>query len=115
MTGPEAFGGQELPNVLGAAASEVWQSSNLAFSLCYLLSSGAIEALHNHGSDELKAAYLPKMVSGEWAATMNLTEPAAGSDLSAISTKAVAQGDHYLIRGQKIFISWGYLDLRSAH
>ena len=107
LTGPEAFGGQELPNVLGAAASEVWQSSNLAFSLCYLLSSGAIEALHNHGSDELKAAYLPKMVSGEWAATMNLTEPAAGSDLSAISTKAVAQGDHYLIRGQKIFISWG--------
>ncbi|GGB78432.1 acyl-CoA dehydrogenase [Marinobacterium zhoushanense] len=107
LTFPEAFGGQALPNVLGTAVNEVWQSANLAYSLCPLLTQGATEAILHHASDELKAIWLPKMVSGEWTGTMNLTEPGAGSDLAAITTKAVPEGDHYLITGQKIFITWG--------
>ena len=103
----EAYGGQEMPKVLGAAVSEVWQSSSLAFSLCPLLTGGAIEAITAHGSDELKNTYLPKLVSGEWTATMNITESAAGSDLAAVASRAVPQGDHYLVTGQKIFITWG--------
>ncbi|MDI3326878.1 acyl-CoA dehydrogenase [Pontibacterium granulatum] len=107
LTPAEEFGGQNLPNVLGTAVNEIWQSSNLAFALCPLLTQGAIESIAHHGSDELKQAYLPKMVSGEWTGTMNLTEPDAGSDLAAVKTKAVPNGDHYLITGQKIFITWG--------
>ena len=107
LTPAEEFGGQNLPNVLGAAVMEIWQSSNLAFSLCPLLTQGAIESIAHHGSDELKQTYLPKMVSGEWTGSMNLTEPDAGSDLAAVKTKAVPNGDHYLITGQKIFITWG--------
>jgi len=103
----EAYGGQEMPKVLGAAVSEVWQSSSLAFSLCPLLTGGAIEAIEAHGSDELKDTYLPNMVSGKWTATMNLTESAAGSDLAAVACRAVPEGDHYLLTGQKIFITWG--------
>ena len=104
---PEEYGGQGMPKLVGTAADEVWQSCNLAFSLCPLLTHGAIEALMEHGSDELKNAYLPNMISGEWTGTMNLTEPAAGSDLAAVATRAVPEGDHYRLYGQKIFITWG--------
>ncbi|MBE9397175.1 acyl-CoA dehydrogenase C-terminal domain-containing protein [Pontibacterium sp. N1Y112] len=107
LTAAEEFGGQNLPNVLGTAVNEIWQSSNLAFALCPLLGQGAIESIAHHGSDALKQTYLPKMVSGEWTGTMNLTEPDAGTDLAAVKTKAVPNGDHYLITGQKIFITWG--------
>lgn len=103
----QQFGGQALPNVLNTAVNEIWQSSNLAFSLCPLLTQGAIESISSHGSDLLKDTYLPKLVSGEWTGTMNLTEPDAGSDLAAVRTKAVPEGDHYRISGQKIFITWG--------
>ena len=107
LTGAEEFGGQNLPNVLGTAVNEIWQSANLAFALCPLLGQGAIESIAHHGSDQLKQAYLPKMISGEWTGTMNLTEPDAGTDLAAVKTKAVPVDDHYLITGQKIFITWG--------
>jgi len=107
LTFPEAFGGQALPNVLGTAVNEIWQSANLAFGLCPLLTQGAAEAIKHHGDEALKATWLPKLVSGEWTGTMNLTEPDAGSDLAAIKSRAVPAGDHYLISGQKIFITWG--------
>lgn len=79
----------------------------MAFALCPLLTQGAIEALLTHASDELKETYVTPLVSGEWTATMNLTEPDAGSDLAAIKSRAVPEGDHYRITGQKIFITWG--------
>ncbi len=105
---PEEFGGQGLPGVLSMAAFEIWSASNMSFGLCPLLTQGAIDALHTDGSDELKATYLPKMISGEWTGTMNLTEPQAGSDLGAIRTKAVKQADGtYRIFGTKIFITYG--------
>lgn len=104
---PEELGGQGMPKLVGVAVDEIWQSSCLAFSLCSLLTHGTVEALMQHGSDEQKEAYLPRLVSGEWAGTMNLTEPAAGSDLAAVATRAVPEGDHYLLYGQKIFITWG--------
>ena len=107
LTAPEKFGGQALPNLLGTAVMEIWQSANMAFALCPLLGQGAIASITHHGSDELQQQYLPKMVSGEWTGTMNLTEPGAGSDLAAIKTRAVAEADHYRISGQKIFITWG--------
>jgi alkylation response protein AidB-like acyl-CoA dehydrogenase len=103
----EEYGGQGMPKALGTAAEEIWQSANLAFSLCPLLTHGAVDALEEHGSDELKSLYLPKMVSGEWTGTMNLTEPQAGSDLAAVACRAVPDGDHYRVTGQKIFITWG--------
>ncbi|MCD6042182.1 MAG: acyl-CoA dehydrogenase, partial [Burkholderiales bacterium] len=89
----------------------MWKSSNMSFSLCPLLTQGAIEALLLRGSATLKHAYLPKMVEGRWTGTMNLTEPQAGSDLSLVKTKAERAGDHYLISGQKIFITYGEHDL----
>ena len=107
LSAAEEFGGQGLPKVLSTAVNEIWHSANMGFALCPLLSQGAIEALTFHGSDELKNAYLPKMVSGEWTGTMNLTEPDAGSDLAAIKSKAVPDGDVYRISGTKIFITWG--------
>ncbi len=103
----EQYGGQAMPRVLAAAVVEIWDSACVSFSLCPLLTTGAVEAIAAHGSDELKNAYLPDMVSGEWTGTMCLTEPAAGSDLAAVATKAVPEGDHYLLTGQKIFITWG--------
>jgi len=102
-----AFGGMGLPQLLGSATQEMWQSANMAWGLCPMLTAGAIEALAQHGSDEQKATYLHKLVSGEWTGTMNLTEPQAGSDLAAVRTRAVREGDHYRISGQKIFITWG--------
>lgn len=101
------FGGQGLPAVLSVAVNEIWQSANLSWALCPLLTQGAIEALEVHGDENLKNLYLPKLVSGEWVGTMNLTEPDAGTDLAAIKTRAVPNEDHYLLSGQKIFITWG--------
>ncbi len=103
----EEYGGQGMPKLLGTATEEIWQSSSLGFSLCPLLTHGAVDAVEKHGSDELKKVFLPNMISGEWTGTMNLTEPQAGSDLAAINSKAVPDGDHYLVTGQKIFITWG--------
>ncbi|HEX5421264.1 MAG TPA: acyl-CoA dehydrogenase [Gammaproteobacteria bacterium] len=111
MTAPAEHGGQALPEVLGIPAAEMWRSANLAFALCPMLTRSAIEALVEHGSSALKARYLPKLVSGEWTGTMNLTEPQAGSDLAAIETRAEPRAGHYLLRGRKIFITWGDHDL----
>jgi alkylation response protein AidB-like acyl-CoA dehydrogenase len=105
------WGGQSLPRLVSTPVQEMWKSSNMSFSLCPLLTQGAIEALLLRGSDELKRRYLPKMVEGRWTGTMNLTEPQAGSDLSLVRTRAERQGDHYLISGQKIFITYGEHDL----
>ena len=106
------FGGQGLPKLVNTAVIEMWKSANMAFSLCPMLTNGAIEALLLRGSDELKAAYLPKMVSGEWTGTMNLTEPQAGSDLAAVRSRAEPQPDgSYKVFGQKIFITYGDHDL----
>ncbi len=112
ISGPEEFGGQGLPNMLAVAASEMWNSASMGFALCPLLTIGAIEAVATHGSDELKATYLEKLVSGEWTGTMNLTEPACGSDLAALKTQAKPAGDgSYRIFGQKIFITYGEHDM----
>lgn len=100
-------GGMGLPEVVAAASMEMWQSANLSFSLCPLLTSGAIAAIETHASEKLKQTYMRKMVSGEWTGTMNLSEPQAGSDLAAVKTRAVPAGDHYRISGTKIFITWG--------
>jgi len=105
------YGGQGLPRLVAAATVEMWNSANMSFALCPLLTAGAIEAVKAHGSDELKTRFLPKLVSGEWTGTMNLTEPQAGSDLSAVRTRAVPQGEHYRISGQKIFVTWGDHDM----
>jgi 3-(methylthio)propanoyl-CoA dehydrogenase len=105
------WGGQGLPKLVSTPVQEMWKSSNMSFSLCPLLTQGAIEALLLRGSEPLKRAYLPKMVEGKWTGTMNLTEPQAGSDLSLVRTKAERSGDHYLISGQKIFITYGEHDL----
>jgi len=107
LAAPEAYGGQGMPRVLATAVVEIWDSACVAFSLCPLLTTGAAEALLVHGSDELKNTWLANMVNGQWTGTMNLTEPAAGSDLAAVASRAVPQGDHYLVTGQKIFITWG--------
>jgi 3-(methylsulfanyl)propanoyl-CoA dehydrogenase len=89
----------------------MWNSANMSFALCPLLTAGAIEAIKAHASEELKQKYLKKLVTGEWTGTMNLTEPQAGSDLAAVRSKAVPEDDHYRISGQKIFITWGDHDM----
>ncbi len=101
------FGGQGLPWSLSMATNEMWQAANLSLGLCPLLTQAGIEALEHHGSDHLQKTYLEKLVSGEWAGTMNLTEPQAGTDLAAIRTVAKKDGDHYLLQGQKIYITYG--------
>jgi alkylation response protein AidB-like acyl-CoA dehydrogenase len=101
------FGGQGLPWVVATALQEMWTSANMAFSLCPMLTQGAVEAITHHGSDAQKATFLPKLISGEWTGTMNLTEPQAGSDVGAVRTRAIKDGDHYRITGQKIFITYG--------
>ncbi len=109
---PADFGGQGLPKTIGAACMEMLNSSNMSFALCPLLTDGAIEALLTAGSDELKAIYLEKLISGQWTGTMNLTEPQAGSDLALVRTKADPQPDGtYKIFGTKIFITWGEHDM----
>jgi len=109
---PEEFGGGGFPWTVGLAIQEMLGSSNMAFALCPLLTQGAIDALLHYGSDEQKATYLPKMISGEWTGTMNLTEPQAGSDVGALTTCAIPNGDGtFAITGQKIFITFGEHDL----
>jgi acyl-CoA dehydrogenase len=112
ITCPPDFGGQGLPDTLGIAVKEMVCSANMAFSLGPLLTTGAVEALLTCASDELKAIYLEKMVSGEWTGTMNLTEPQAGSDLALIRSRAEPQADgSYKVFGQKIFITYGDHDM----
>jgi acyl-CoA dehydrogenase len=112
LTGPEEFGGQDLPEIVASATGEIWNAANLAFGLCPLLTMGAIDALRVYGSKELLDTYLPKMVSGEWTGTMNLTEPHAGSDLGGLRTRAERQGDGtYRLFGTKIYITYGDHDL----
>lgn len=112
MPFPEELGGGGMPWAVTMAAQEMVQSANLAFSLCPLLTQGAIDAIMAHGTDEQKALYLPKMVSGEWTGSMNLTEPQAGSDVGALKSKAVPVGDGtYRITGSKIFITYGEHDM----
>jgi alkylation response protein AidB-like acyl-CoA dehydrogenase len=105
------WGGQGLPKLVATPVDEMWTSANMSFSLCPLLTQGAVHALALRGSAELQQTYIPKMVTGEWTGTMNLTEPQAGSDLALVKTKAVRNGDHYRISGQKIFITYGEHDL----
>ena len=109
---PQDFGGQGLPKTIGAACVEMLNSANLSFALCPLLTDGAIEALLTAGSDELKAVYLEKLVTGKWTGTMNLTEPQAGSDLALVRTRAEPQPDGtYKVFGTKIFITYGEHDM----
>ena len=111
LTKPVEYGGQNLPQLVATAVEEMWHASNMAFDLCPLLTQGAIDAIELCGTPEQKAAYLPKMVSGQWTGTMNLTEPQAGSDLAAVRTRAVPQPDgSYKLYGQKIFITFGEHD-----
>ncbi len=109
---PEEYGGGGFPWLLSTAVQEMLNSANMAFSLCPLLTQGAIDALLHHGSEEQKETYLPKMITGEWSGTMNLTEPHAGSDVGALSSKAEpAANGTWRITGQKIFITWGEHDM----
>lgn len=111
LTAPEEFGGQALPHLLNVAALEMWNSGSMAFALCPTLTMGAVEAIAAHGSSDLKATYLEKLVSGTWTGTMNLTEPHAGSDLAALKSRAERADDgSYRIFGQKIYITWGEHD-----
>jgi len=112
ITAPLEYGGMALPALLNTACIEIWNAANMAFSLCPLLTLGAIEAVQSHASEALRSRYLAKLVSGEWTGTMNLTEPQAGSDLGALRTKAERQADGaYKIFGSKIFITYGEHDL----
>jgi 3-(methylthio)propanoyl-CoA dehydrogenase len=109
---PTGFGGQGLPKLIHAACQEMVNAANLSFALCPLLTDGAIEALLTAGSEEQKAAFIPKMIDGTWTGTMNLTEPQAGSDLAAVRTRAEPQPDGtYRVFGTKIFITWGEHDM----
>ncbi len=105
------YGGQGLPFIYAISTQEMWNSANISWGLCPLLTQGAIEAISFGATKDLKRQYLPKLVSGEWTATMNLTESDAGSDLGALKTRARRDGKHYLIKGQKVFITWGEHDM----
>jgi 3-(methylthio)propanoyl-CoA dehydrogenase len=112
LDGPEAFGGQGLPFSLATVVLEDLGSSNMAFTLCPMLTVGAIEAINTHGTDEQRTVYLPKLISGEWTGTMNLTEPQAGSDVGALRATATPRADgSYAIKGTKIYITFGDHDL----
>jgi acyl-CoA dehydrogenase len=112
LASPAEWGGQGLPQIVNAACTEMWNGASMAFGLGPLLTMGAIDALNAHGSDELKRAYLEKLISGEWPGTMQLTEPQAGSDVGALRTRADRAADgSYRIKGQKIFITYGEHDL----
>jgi len=104
------WGGQGLPKLVSTPVEEMWCSANMSFSLCPMLTQGALHAIELAGSEALQRTFLGKMATGEWTGTMNLTEPQAGSDLALLRTKAERQGDHYLISGQKIFITYGEQD-----
>ena len=107
LNGDSNYGGAGFPSVVDLAVQEMLQTANCGFSLLPMLSRGVVHALNQYGSDEQKETYLGNLISGAWSGTMNLTEPQAGSDLSAVKTKAILNGDHYLISGQKIYITWG--------
>lgn len=107
MPGSPEYGGMGMPELVAGVTGEMWTAANMSLSLCPLLTIGAIRAIETHASDELKQIYLPKMISGEWSGTMNLTEPQAGSDLAQVRAKAKPEGDHYRISGTKIYITWG--------
>ncbi|MBM4232594.1 MAG: acyl-CoA dehydrogenase [Gammaproteobacteria bacterium] len=113
LRAPQDYGGQGAPSFIGTAVEELWSASNLSFKLCPMLTQGAVEALEHFGTERQKALFLTRMASGEWTGTMNLTEPQAGSDLGAVRTRAVVEGDHYRLFGQKIFITYGEHDLAS--
>ena len=103
-----AYGGQGLPRALSLAVFEMMHAANMAFALCPTLTQGAIEALQVHGSEAQKALYLPRLISGEWPGTMNLTEPQAGTDLALLRTRAEPDGQGgWKLFGEKIFITWG--------
>ena len=105
------LGGQGLPMLVATPVFEMWDSANLSLMLCPVLTIAGVEMLERFGSDEQKATWIPKLVTGEWTGTMVLTEPGAGSDVGALETRAVPAGDHYLLSGQKIFTTWGDHDL----
>ncbi|MDP1536395.1 MAG: acyl-CoA dehydrogenase [Burkholderiales bacterium] len=105
------FGGQGLPHSIALPLQDMWTSASMAFCLCPLLTTGVQEALTHHATAGLLNTYMPRLVSGEWTGTMNLTEPQAGSDLSAVRTRAVPESDRYRIQGTKIFITWGEHDM----
>ena len=107
LSGSTKYGGAGFPAVIDAVVQEMLQSANMGFSLLPTLTRGVIHALNMYGSEEQRDRFLHKLISGVWSGTMNLTEPQAGSDLSAVKTKAVPHGDHFLISGQKIYITWG--------
>jgi alkylation response protein AidB-like acyl-CoA dehydrogenase len=107
ISGNPKYDGAGFPGVVDVAVQEMLQSANMGFSLLPMLTRGVIHALNLYGTDEQKDTYLANLISGIWSGTMNLTEPQAGTDLSAVKTKAVPQGDHFLISGQKIYITWG--------
>lgn len=112
IAGPSGYGGMDLPVLLNTACIEIWNSANMAFGLCPLLTFGAIEVMVSHAAEDLKRLYLPKLVSGEWTGTMVMTEPQAGSDLGALKTRAERQPDgSYKIFGSKIFITFGEHDM----
>src|SRR5712675_732028 len=111
LQAPSEHGGQGLPKLVSTPVVEMWKSANLSFSLVTMLTAGAVEALILRGTEQQKTQYLPKMIAGGWTGTMNLTEPQAGSDLALVRTKAVREGDHYRVSGQKIFITYGEHDL----
>jgi acyl-CoA dehydrogenase len=111
VSAPAEYGGLDLPQTLATAINEMMAGANLVLQTAPLLTQGQIEALAAHASDEIRALYLPKLISGEWSGTMNLTEPQAGSDVGALRTKAEPKGDGtYAITGQKIYITWGDAD-----
>ncbi len=105
------YGGQGLPWLVATAVQEMWHASNMSFGLCPLLTQAAVEAILKHGSERQKKMFVRELTVGTWTGTMNLTEPQAGSDLGAVRAKAVPHGDHYLISGQKIYITYGEHDL----
>ncbi len=107
LSGATKYGGAGFPGVIDAVVQEMLQSANVGFSLLPTLTRGVIRALNSYGSEQQKDQYLEKLISGVWSGTMNLTESQAGSDLSAVKTKAIPADDHYLISGQKIYITWG--------
>ena len=107
----EEYGGQHMPMAVSAAVNEMWQSASLSFALCHLLTQGQIYALQKSATTAQKERFVLPMVEGRWTGTMNLTEPQAGTDLAAIKSRAVPNGDHYLITGQKIYITYGEHDM----
>ena len=111
INGPPEFGGGGAPLAVSTFLNEMFTATNKSLSMCPGLTAGLVEAVERHGSDELKAAYLPKLVTGEWSGTMCLTEPQCGTDLGMVRTKAVPYGDHHKLSGTKIWITFGEHDL----